>query len=64
MARRDAALCFDLLRLSRRGAMSTCGERLGSVGMGVGGCGSGRRVGSGRCPARVLCSTRRCFHLL
>ena len=28
--------CFAFLGLSRRGAMRLCGERFGSVGMGVG----------------------------
>ena len=63
-ARRGAALlCWGL---SRRGAMMGCGERLGSVGVGVGG--SVDRCGWDCCPARergcatcsasvVLCAT-------
>ena len=44
--------CFALLRLSRRGAMRTRGERLGSVGLGVGECGWVDRVATNSCFAR------------
>ena len=57
--------CFALLRLSRRGAMMGCGERLRSAGVGVGACGSVGRVAANSCPACDLgCgAVRRCFDL-
>ena len=57
--------CFALLGLSRRGAMRLCGERLGSVGVRVGACGSVGRVDRPLLYCAVLCClTRRCFDLL
>ena len=43
----SASRCFALLPTSRRGAMGLCGERLGSVGVGVAECGWVGRVGWG-----------------